>query len=85
MGHGHKRKLESKPEIMQWNHCFPVDHAGFSHMLTSINWWSLQREKATHIAIKQAKGKLEQKMVYHIVTYNFTVQDAYVNQSCYDL
>jgi len=24
-------------------------------------------------------------MVYHKGTYNFTVQDAYVNQSCYDL
>jgi len=24
-------------------------------------------------------------MVYHTVTYNFIVQEAYVNQSCYDL
>jgi len=24
-------------------------------------------------------------MIYHTVTYNFIVQDAHVNQSCYDL
>jgi len=24
-------------------------------------------------------------MINHTVTYNFIVQDAYVNQSCYDL
>jgi len=54
MGHGPKRKPESKTETMQRNHCFPVDHEGFSHLLTSINWWSSEREKATHITIKQA-------------------------------
>jgi len=24
-------------------------------------------------------------MIYHTVTFNFIVQDAHVNQSCYDL
>jgi len=50
-------KAEIQPrEATQRNHRFPVDHEEFSHMLTSINWWSSQKEKITHITIKQAKG-----------------------------
>jgi len=89
MGRGPKRKvlingIQSR-QAKQQSHHFPVDHEYFSPLFTSINWRSSQREKTTHITIKQEKGKLEQKMVYHTVAYNFIVQDAYVNQSCYDL
>jgi len=87
MGHKPKGRHDSGIQltIMQRNHHFPVDHEDFSHMLTSINWWSSQKENTTHIIIKQAKGKLEQNMIYHTITYNSIVQDAHVDQSCYDL
>jgi len=44
-----------------------------------------KREKHTNITYNKQKGKLESKTIYHTVTYNFTAQDANVNQSCYDL
>jgi len=44
----------------QWNLHYPVDHKEFSHLLTSINWWSSQKEKTTHRDHTTCKmGKLE--------------------------
>jgi len=31
------------------------DHQEFPHLLTSINWWSSQKEKTTHETYKQTK------------------------------
>jgi len=60
MGHIPKRKAQlngiQPKQTMQLSHHFPVDHKDFSHLLTSRNWWSSQKEKTTHITIKQAKG-----------------------------
>jgi len=33
-------KRNPTQQAMQWSHHFPVDHEDFSHLLTSINWWS---------------------------------------------
>jgi len=40
---------------MQQNLHHPDDHGEFSHMFTSINWWSSQKEKTTHRTHKQAE------------------------------
>jgi len=60
MGHSPKRKAQlngiQPRQAMQRSHHSLVDHEDFSHLLISINWWSLQREKSTHITIKQTKG-----------------------------
>jgi len=50
MGHNPKvnseKKAKSDPRrTKQWNLHYSVDHKEFSHMLTSINWWSSQKEK----------------------------------------
>jgi len=34
----------------------PDDHEEFSHLLTSINWWSSQKEKTTHKHTSDQKG-----------------------------
>jgi len=70
----------------QRNHYFPVDHKYFSHLLTSINWWSSQREKTTpDRTYNKQKGKLEQKRIYHTIIYTSTVKYTYIIQPCYDL
>jgi len=67
MGYSPKENLDktgSDPRCSrQQNLHHPNDYGEFSHLLTSINWWSSQKEKTTQITIKQEKGKLEQKMV----------------------
>jgi len=50
-------KVGSDPRwAMQRNLHYPVDHEEFSHMLSSINWWSLQKEKTTHKTYNKQKG-----------------------------
>jgi len=59
MGHNPNRKAQKwKPAqtAMQWSHHRPIDHECFSHLLTSINWWSSQRERSTPQNIQQTKG-----------------------------
>jgi len=49
-------KVESDPRrTKQRNLHHPDDHREFSHLLTSINWWSSQEEKTTPKTYKQAK------------------------------
>jgi len=51
MGRNHKRKAQAKgiqpKQAMQRSHHFLVGHEDVSHLLTSINWWSLQKERTT--------------------------------------
>jgi len=59
MGYGPNREFEearSYPRrVKQQNLHYPIDHEEFSHLLTSINWWSSQKEKTTHRTYKQAE------------------------------
>jgi len=52
MGRGPKKESPIKgiqpKQAMQRSHHFPVDHEYFSYLLTSINWWSSQREKTLY-------------------------------------
>jgi len=48
MGHSPKRKTTKREPVQatkQQSHHFPVDRENLSHLLTSINWWSSQKEK----------------------------------------
>jgi len=36
-----------QPKAKQQSLYYHVDHEDFSHLLTSINWWSSQKEKIT--------------------------------------
>jgi len=51
MGRSPKRKSQAKgiqpKQAILWSHHFHDDHEDFSHLLTSINWWSSQKEKTT--------------------------------------
>jgi len=77
MGLSPKRKLESIPEMLRSGIIVFLLTRGVPHLLTSINWWSSQRGKTTpDRTYNKQKGKLEQKVIYHTVTYNFIVQDA---------
>jgi len=60
MGRNPKRKTQAKgiqPKLaMQRSHHFTVGHEDLSHLFTSINWWSSQKEKTTQIEHTQTKG-----------------------------
>jgi len=79
MGHSPKRKAQAKgiqPKVgYAAESPFPCWPRGF---LTSAHINKLmiiaKRENHTSKTYNKQKGKLEQKMVYHTVTYNFIVQ-----------
>jgi len=41
--------------VKQWNLHHPDYYEEFSYLLTSINWWSSQKEKTTHRTYKQVE------------------------------
>jgi len=57
MGSDPKRKLEIQPrEDKRRNLYHPDDHRKFSHLFTSINWWSSQKGENHTQEHKQAEG-----------------------------
>jgi len=66
---GKLRETRSDPRrAKQRNLHHLVDYEEFSHVLVSINWWSSQKEKATHREhTTSKKGKLEWK---NVLSYN---------------
>jgi len=54
--------------------CWPLGFLTFAHINKSMI--IAKRENHTNKTYNKQKGKLEQKMVYHIITYNVIVQDA---------